>query len=118
MIRGILTRPNRQWGLIISSGVTGFAIGVVAFARLGLDGIFRILSEFPAAAVGLGLSAVFALTALAAAALAAFVQERRRNRAARIAINNMTQGLSLYDGAASTRHLTVRVRSSTSTLAR
>jgi len=115
MIRGILTRPNRQWGLIISSGVTGFAIGVVAFARLGLDGIFRILSEFPAAAVGLGLSAVFALTALAAAALAAFVQERRRNRAARIAIN---QGLSMYDGAASTRHLTVRVRSSTSTLAR
>jgi methyl-accepting chemotaxis protein len=100
MIRSILTRPIRQWGLIISSGVTGFAIGVVVFARLGLYGLFRILGELPAAAVGLGLSAVFALAALAAAALVAFLQERRGNRAARIAINNMTQGLSMFDGAA------------------
>jgi len=62
--------------------------------------MLRILNDVPAAAVGVGFSVTVALTALALATFLAFVRERRRNRAARAALNNMTQGLSMYDGAA------------------
>ena len=58
------------------------------------------LNEIPSSAVGIGLAAMLALAILAGAALLAFVRERRRSRAAIIALNNMTQGLSMFDGAA------------------
>jgi methyl-accepting chemotaxis protein len=63
--------------------------------------MLRILNDVPAAAVGGVLSVILALAVLAIATLLfAFVRERRRNRAARVALNNMTQGLSVYDGTA------------------
>ena len=46
------------------------------------------------------MSALLALAGLAIGALIAVAQERWRNRLARIALNNMTQGLSMFDGAA------------------
>jgi hypothetical protein len=54
-----------------------FAIGIAGFARLGLDGIFRILNDLPAAAVGAGLSVTLALAGLAIAAVFAVVWERQ-----------------------------------------
>jgi PAS domain-containing protein len=77
-----------------------FAIGIAGFARLGLDGIFRILNDLPAAAVGAGLSVTLALAGLAIAAVFAVVWERQYGGAATVAIDNMTQGLSMFDGAA------------------
>jgi len=70
MLRGpTLTNPVRRWGVIAAAGAIGFAIGIAGFARLGLDGIFRILNDLPAAAVGAGLSVTLALAGLAIAAL-------------------------------------------------
>jgi len=101
MLQGhALAEPIRQWGLIISTGALGFAMGIAWFTLLGLDGIFRILNDVPAAAVGVGLSVMLALAALAVASLFAVVRERRHNRAASVALNNMTQGLSMFDSAA------------------
>jgi methyl-accepting chemotaxis protein len=94
------SQPIRQWGLIISAGAVGFAVGIAGFTLLGLDGIFRILNDVPAAAVGLGLSVMLALAALALVAVLSVIKERRYNRAARVALNNMTLGLSMFDGAA------------------
>jgi PAS domain-containing protein len=86
--------------VIVAAGAIGFAIGVGGFVWLGLNGIVRTLNDFPVVAVAAGLSVVLALAALAIAALFAVSRERRNGRAAMVAIDNMTQGLSMFDGAA------------------
>ena len=69
---------------------------VVAGARsLGLDRIFGILMNAPA----FSLTVTPALAALAAVALFSTVVARRRIRTATMALDNMTQGLSMFDGA-------------------
>jgi methyl-accepting chemotaxis protein len=95
-----LTKTIRQWGLVISTGLAGFAAGIAAFTLIGLDGIFRALNAMPPIAVGIGLSALLALAFVAIGALMAVAQERWRNLLSRIALNNMTQGLCMFDGAA------------------
>ena len=101
MLRGhAVAEPSRQWAFIVSSGALGFAAGIAGLTLLSLDGIFRILKDVPAPAAGLGLSVFLALAALAPAALFLVVRERRYNRAAKVALNNMSQGLSMFDGAA------------------
>jgi apolipoprotein N-acyltransferase len=95
-----VAEPARQWGVIVAAGAIGFAIGVAGFVWLGVDGIVRILNDLPAIAVAAGVSVLLALAALAFAALFAVSRERRNGRAAMVAIDNMTQGLSMFDGAA------------------
>jgi methyl-accepting chemotaxis protein len=95
----ILAKTVRQWGLVISTGVAGFAAGMTIFALFGLDGIFRALNAIPPIVAGVVLSVLLALAFLAIGALVAVAQERWRNLLARIALNNMTQGLSMFDAA-------------------
>jgi len=95
-----VAEPARRWGVIVAAGAIGFAIGVAGFVWLGLDGIVRILNNLPAIAVAAGVSVLLALATLAIAALFAVSRERRNGRAAMVAIDNMTQGLSMFDGAA------------------
>jgi methyl-accepting chemotaxis protein len=94
-----LVKTFRQWGLIIALGVAGLAAGTIAFGLLGLDAIVHALNAVPPLVVGIGLSALLALALIAIGALIAVAQERWRNRVARIALNNMTQGLSMFDAA-------------------
>src|SRR5271170_1865886 len=95
-----LTKTIRQWGFVIATGLAGFAAGIAAFTLIGLDGVFRALNAMPPIAVGIGLSALLALAFVAIGALMAVAQERWRNLLSRIALNNMTQGLCMFDGAA------------------
>jgi len=87
-------------GLIIATGAIGFAMGIAGFAFLGLDGIFQILNDVPTLAAAVVLSVTLAFAALSIGALIVLAQERRRNWLANIALNNMTQGLSMFDSAA------------------
>ena len=97
MISGhTLAKNLRQWGVVFGSGLAGFALGVILFSLYGLDGIFHALNTVPIAA-GVGLSLVLALAFMAGGALFALAQERWRNLLARIALNNMTQGLCMFD---------------------
>jgi PAS domain-containing protein len=99
MISGhTLAKNLRQWGVVFGSGLAGFALGVILFSFYGLDGIFHALNSVPIAA-GVGLSLVLALAFMAGGALFALAQERWRNLLARIALNNMTQALCMYDAA-------------------
>src|SRR5580700_9412662 len=99
MISGhTLAKNLRQWGVVFGSGLAGFALGVILFSFYGLDGIFHALNTVPVAA-GVGLSLVLALAFMAGGALFALAQERWRNLLARIALNNMTQALCMYDAA-------------------
>jgi hypothetical protein len=101
MLQGhALAKTVRQWGLIIATGAIGFAMGIAGFAFLGLDGIFQILNDVPTLAAAVVLSVTLAFAALSIGALIVLAQERRRNWLANIALNNMTQGLSMFDSAA------------------
>ena len=100
MFRGdTLAKTDRQWALVISMGAAGLAVGVAGFALVGFDGLFRTLTTAPVAA-GIVLCALLAFAGLAIGALIALAQERGRNLLARVALNNMTQGLCMFDGAA------------------
>jgi len=92
-----LTNAIRRWVLIAGTAAGSSAMGIAAYVVLGRDGIVAILSGLSAAALGAILSAPFIFAVLSIAALLAFVRERRRNRLGRIAIDNMTQGLSMFD---------------------
>jgi len=101
MLRGhTLAKTVGQWGLVVVTGAAGVVTGAAGFTLVGLDGIVRVLHDVPAAAVGAALSVLLALAAMASGALIAVARERFRNRLARIALNNMTQGLCMFDGAA------------------
>ena len=95
-----MVKSIRQWSLIIATGAIGFAVGIALFAVLGVDGILRILNALPAVAVAFIFSFMLALGALAISALIAVAREHRNNWAAGIAVDNMTQGLSMFDSAA------------------
>jgi methyl-accepting chemotaxis protein len=100
MISGhTLAKNIRQWGVVVGSGLAGFALGLILLSYLGLDGIFRALNSMPPIVAALGLAALLALAFVAAGALFAVAQERWRNLLARIALNNMTQALCMYDAA-------------------
>jgi methyl-accepting chemotaxis protein len=94
-----LTKIFRQWGPVISAGLIGLALGIAGIAFIGLDGIFRSLNATPAVGSVI-LCALLALAALGVGALTTLATERRRNLLARIALNNMTQGLCMFDDAA------------------
>jgi methyl-accepting chemotaxis protein len=100
MLAHTLAKIFRQWGLVIAAGATGAAAGIAALAAFGLDGMCRALGAVPAAAAGAFVVVLFALAALAVGAWAALLGERRRNRLARIALNNMSQGLCMFDSSA------------------
>ena len=100
MISGhTLAKNIRQWGVVVGSGLAGFALGLILLSYLGLDGIFRALNSMPPIVAAPGLAALLALAFVAAGALFAVAQERWRNLLARIALNNMTQALCMYDAA-------------------
>jgi methyl-accepting chemotaxis protein len=99
MISGhTLAKNLRQWGVVFGSGLAGLALGLILFGLYGLDGIFHALNTVPIAA-GVALSLLLALAFMTGGALFALAQERWRNLLARIALNNMTQALCMYDAA-------------------
>ena len=98
MISGHSVAKNiRQWGVVFGCGLAGFALGLILYSLYGLDGIFRALDAVPPIVAALVLAVVLALAFLAGGALFAVAQERWRNLLARIALNNMTQALCMYD---------------------
>ena len=88
-----LAKTVRQWGLVIAMGVAGFAVGIAGFTLIGRDGIVHALNAAPAIVAVSASRCCYALAFLAIGALVAVAQERWRNLLARIALNNMTQGL-------------------------
>ena len=94
-----LAKSVRRWGVAGGMGAGGLALGIAAYAVLGRDGIVATISGLPAATLAVILSATFGLAALSVGLLAAVIREWRRNDRARVAIDNMTQGLSMFDSA-------------------
>jgi len=95
-----LPKLSRNWPLVIMAGVAGGALGVALFALCGTSWIVAMLTRASTPVAALVVALPFACGAAAFAGL--FVNNRRRKqtRLFRAALNNMTQGLCMFDGAA------------------
>ena len=93
-----LAKTFRQWRLVIWTGAIGLGVGIAGVSLIGLGGIFRTLENAPVAG-GAVLCGVLTLAAFGVGALVALARERHRNLLARIALNNMTQALCMFDDA-------------------
>ena len=95
-----LPKLSRNWPLVAIAGAAGFAFGICVFALCGTSWIVAALTETSAPIGALLVALPFGLGAAAIAGL--FVNNRRRKqtRLFRAALNNMTQGLCMFDSAA------------------
>jgi methyl-accepting chemotaxis protein len=95
-----ISKASRNWGLVVVAGLLGFAAGLAGFAIYGADWIATLLAQAPPAVAASVLALPLAFGAAAGAGL--FVNERRRIKARqlRAALNNMSQGLCMFDSAA------------------
>ena len=98
--RPSLARASRNWKLIVVTGAAGFAVGILVYLVSGAEWIVAALTQAPGPLAAAAMAAPFGLGAAALAGL--FVTDRRRGQARllRAALNNMTQGLCMFDGAA------------------
>jgi methyl-accepting chemotaxis protein len=95
-----LPKLSRNWPLVVIAGVVGLAFGIAIFALCGTSWIVAVLTEAsrPVAALVFALPFAFGLAAIEGLS----VNHRRRKQARlfRAALNNMTQGLCMFDSAA------------------
>ena len=95
-----LSKLSRNWPLVVIAGVVGLAFGIAIFALCGTSWIVAVLTEAsrPVAALVFALPFAFGLAAIEGLS----VNHRRRKQARlfRAALNNMTQGLCMFDSAA------------------
>ena len=95
-----LSKAIRSWPLVVLTGAIGFVAGFLAFLVFGSGWIVRLLADDSAAVAGTVMALPFALGAAAIAGLFATSRRRAQSRLQRAALNNMTQGLCMFDGTA------------------
>jgi methyl-accepting chemotaxis protein len=95
-----LSKASRSWPLVVLAGAIGFVGGFLAFLGFGAGWIVRLLADDSAAVAGTVMALPFALGAAALAGLFATSRRRAQSRLLRAALNNMTQGLCMFDGTA------------------
>jgi methyl-accepting chemotaxis protein len=95
-----LPKLSRNWPLVAIAGAAGFGVGIALFALCGVSWIVAVLTQTSASVGALVVGLPFGFGAAAIAGL--FVNSRRRKqiRLFRAALNNMTQGLCMFDSAA------------------
>ncbi|MFY9768986.1 MAG: methyl-accepting chemotaxis protein [Xanthobacteraceae bacterium] len=95
-----LPKLSRNWPLVIMAGIGGCALGIAVFALCGTSWVVTALTatSTPVAALVVGLP--FGLGAAAITGLFVNSRRRKQTRLFRAALNNMTQGLCMFDSAA------------------
>ena len=96
----ILAKVGRNWLLIIVAAVAGFALGLVGYFAFGPGWFVSILTEASAPVAATLMAAPVALGAAAITGLFVNANRRAQSRLFRAALNNMTQGLCMFDGTA------------------
>jgi len=92
-----LSKVSRNWKLVVLAGALGFAAGLGFILFCGPRTILSALNAAPDWVTELALATPFGLGAAAAAGLFVNVRRRMRVRLLRDALNNMTQGLCMFD---------------------
>jgi methyl-accepting chemotaxis protein len=85
---------------VVLTGAIGFVAGFLVFLSFGPGWIVRLLADDSAAVAGTVMALPFALGAAALAGLFATSRRRAQSRLQRAALNNMTQGLCMFDSTA------------------
>jgi methyl-accepting chemotaxis protein len=91
-------KASRNWWLVVAASLAGFAAGFIAFLVCGVDWLVALLRDAPAPVAGTAMALPFGLAAAAVAGLIANSRRRSQSRLLRYALNNMTQGLCMFDG--------------------
>jgi methyl-accepting chemotaxis protein/PAS domain-containing protein len=94
-----LSRTTRRGGFIALASGAGFVAGVAAFVFIGPDWLVHALRG-PALLGGAAMGVIFALAASTVASIVVAVRTRAKYHLMRSALNNMTQGLCMFDAAA------------------
>ncbi len=95
-----LSKASRRGGFVALAGAIGFAVGVVAFVFFGSRWLVEALSDAPAPVVGVVMGIILALATSTLTSFVVIARVRAKYRLIRSALNNMTQGLCMFDGAA------------------
>src|SRR5499427_8015740 len=95
-----LPKLSRNWPLVAIAGAAGFVLGICLFALWGASWIVAALTEASAPVSALMVALPFGLGAAAIAGLFVNGRRRQQTRLYRAALNNMTQGLCMFDSAA------------------
>jgi methyl-accepting chemotaxis protein len=85
---------------VIAAGAGGFAAGMAVFFLCGPDWVVKALTEAPAPVAGVVMGLPFGLGAAAVVGLYVNGRQRVQARLLRAALNNMMQGLCMFDRAA------------------
>jgi methyl-accepting chemotaxis protein len=95
-----LSKASRRGGFVAVAGAVGFALGIVAFVLFGSHWLVQALSDAPELAVGVVMGVILALAVSTLTSFVVIARIRANYRQIRSALNNMTQGLCMFDGAA------------------
>jgi uncharacterized membrane protein YedE/YeeE len=95
-----LPKLSRNWPLVVIAGAAGCALGIAVFTLCGTSWIVAALTETSAPIGALMVALPFGFGAAALAALFVNSRRRKQTRLFRAALNNMTQGLCMFDSAA------------------
>ncbi len=96
----MFSTKSRRWAQVMLGAAAGFAAGVVAFSLFGAHWLVQLLSDAPAPLSAAIMGVIFALAAATLSALVVIARVRANYRLIRSALNNMTQGLCMFDDAA------------------
>jgi len=98
--RETFSRVSRNWQLVAIAGAAGLAAGLAVFPLCGPHWLVVALTETSDPVAAAIMAVPFALGAAAVAGLIVNARRRAQMRLIRAALNNMTQGLCMFDGAA------------------
>ncbi len=93
----MLGKASRNWGLVILAAAAGFTMGVAGFILFGTEWVVQTLNNAPATVAAALMGLPPALGAAALAGLYVTARRRAQSRLLRAALNNMTQGLCMFD---------------------
>ncbi len=101
MLSGLIpVRAGRNWRFVVLAGLGGFAVGLAVFFIFGVDWLVQILTAAPAPVGAVALALPFGFAAAVAGGLYATGRRRAQTQLLRSALNNMTQGLCMFDSMA------------------
>jgi methyl-accepting chemotaxis protein len=95
-----LAKASRNWVLVVAAGVVGFVAGAIGYFTFGVSWIVSLLTEAPTPVAATATALPVALGLAAIGGLFVNANRRSQTRLLRSALNNMTQGLCVFDSAA------------------
>jgi methyl-accepting chemotaxis protein len=95
-----LPKLSRNWPLVVVAGAAGLALGIAVFLLCGTSWIVTALTEATAPLAAVIVALPFGLGFAAVAGVFVNSRRRRQTRLFRAPLNNMTQGLCMFDSTA------------------